>query len=138
MAVCLSVGLFGSVCLSVCFHIVSGLVCLQDLSLFSIQDGTDGAFSDVFLFLSCSKFNFGAINLGRSPSSQTSELVGVVIGGDGGVPLPLRPGSVCIPCSKTATPGTWGKEKLEAVWRSPPGATHLPFLAHLGTLCWMD
>ena len=61
-----------------------------------------------------------------------SELVVVVLGGVGGVPLPLRPGSMCICSSQTATPGTWGKEKLQAVWRSPPGAGNLPVLVRLG------
>ena len=50
VSVCLSVSLSAGSsvwqCLSVCFHVCSGPNCLRELGLSSIQDGTDGAFSE--------------------------------------------------------------------------------------------
>ena len=53
-------------------------------------------------------------------SLQAGELGGVVPGGDGGVPLPLAPGNICMVCATTAAPGAWGKEKVEASSRCLP------------------
>jgi len=52
LSVCLSVSLSVWQCLSVCFRVVSGLNCLQDLGLSYIKDVTDVAFSEPCLWLS--------------------------------------------------------------------------------------
>ena len=44
MSECLSVELSVWQCLSVCFNVVSGLNCIKDLGLSSIQDAMDATF----------------------------------------------------------------------------------------------
>ena len=67
---------------------------------------------------------------------ERGELVGVVLGGDGGGAAPpvLQEACACSVRTRQLL-GLWGKEKLKTVWRSPPGVSRLPVLAHLGTLC---
>ena len=72
--------------------------------------------------------------LGMQPRIRRRASPVVVPGGVVGVPLPLCLDSICISCSETATPQTWGKEKCVTITIQKPPSSWDALTRVLGSL----